>query len=260
MHGAKNFFGHLMLQWRLNIHMNTDAPIHYKDLDVMQHRAPVMLDHNALDVWEYWFGVAESRDLVETVIDITDVLEGLTADAHIVKISNRTPDALIHFVVEPSSSAVAERLYHRGARSVSWDLSGYTPGIAPIPAHVLSTPECTGLLTVGGERSAAHRGGYFWCDSKGNFPEGYPRLPGINPSRNLDSALYALSVQDLGVMRSDTRPGRAGIYSAYWKPRAISNQAILGAAQCDLPHTRRYVTEYRRRLKMLRAAIARHHP
>lgn len=249
-----------MLEGRLNIHMNTDAPIHYKDLDVMQHRAPVMLDHNALDVWEYWFGVAESRDLVETVIDITDVLEGLTADAHIVKISHRTPDALIHFVVEPGSSAVAERLYHRGGSSISWDLSGYTPGIAPIPAHVISTPECTGLLTVGGERHRAHRGGYFWCDSKGNFPEGYSRLPGISASRNLDSALYALSVQDLGVCLDSTSPSRAGIYNAYWKPRAISNQQILGAAQCDLPHTRRYITEYRRRLKMLRAAIARHHP
>ena len=240
--------------------MSTDAPVHYKDLDVMAHRAPVMLDHTALDVWEYWFGVAESRDLVETVIDITDVLTGLTADTHLVELNHRKPDALIHFVVDAASSSLAENVYHRGGNSISWDLRLYTPGIAPIPEHVISTPECSGLLTVGGAASCAHRGGYFWCDHKGNFAAGYPRLPGILGTTNLDSALYELSTQDLGVCLDSTSPSRANIYNAYWKPRAISNPHILGASHSDLPHTRRYVTEYRRRLKLLRAAIARHHP
>lgn len=234
--------------------------LHYKDLPEIAEPSVVMLDQSALDVWEYWFGVAESRGLVQSVLDITDVLETLTADTHIVEDLTRTPDAMIHFCVEPHSSHLAERLYHRGPYSISWDLADYVPGIAPIPEHVVSTPQCRGVLNIGGSAAVAHRSGLFWCSGGGTVPQGYPRLPGIQPSNNLDAQLWEFSTRDLGTVMRETQPGRGGIFTAHWRPRMISNTQILEGLHSEYPHTKRYAQEYRRRLRNLRAAIVRHEP
>lgn len=228
--------------------------IHYKDLPNLSHEgATVLIDTHAEDVYAYALGVALESGAVTNTLDITDIMRDLEANINHLW---RVPpiDVLLKCTATPDNSAVIERLYWRGPHQVAWDLRGYTPGVAPIPEHVISTPELTGLLNIGGAPEAAWRCGAFWCDHEGHTC-GYPRLPGIGSSEDITEDLWTFSTRDLGEEIERCAPGMNSIWETYWNRCAQSNHTILAETHSPYPHMRRYATEYRRRLGVLRRAI-----
>jgi hypothetical protein len=231
--------------------------IHYKDLprlDAAHAGVQVFVDTGAEDTYAYWLGRKLSEGLVAGTVDITGLLEGQSAAAELV-VDSPPIDVLLKIVVDAHTVHLAEELYHRGPHQVAWDLTAYTqPGIAPIPDHVVSTPELTGLLTIGGAGEHAWRCGAFWMDASGHTA-GYPRIPGINLG-SFTEDLWTFSTKDLGELRAATLPGRTNIWNTYWQQQCQSRSDILASAHSPYPHTRRFATEYRRRLGVLRRAVS----
>lgn len=256
----KIFFGHFVLEGLLNIRMQEythSGYIHYKDLpqlDAAHAGVQVFVDTTAEDTYAYWLERRQSEGLVAGTVDITGLLEGQSAAGAHIADSPRI-DVLLKIVVDSHTVDLSEELYHRGPHQVAWDLTAYTePGIAPIPDHVVSTPELTGLLTIGGAGELAWRCGGFWMDARGHTA-GYPRIPGINLA-SFTEDLWTFSTRDLGELLAQTLPGRTNIWNTYWQQQCQSRSDIIASTDSPYPHTRRFAMEYRRRLGVLRRAVS----
>lgn len=230
--------------------------IHYKDLpqlDPAHAGTAVFVDTSAEDTYAYWLERHESSGLAGATVDITGVLDELAASVDLV-VDSPPVDVLLTVVADEETSGLAEQLYHRGPHQVSWDLTHYTPGVAPIPEHVVSTPELTGLLRIGGAGDIAWRTGCFWMDAHGHTA-GYPRMPGFDNPVTLPEDLWCYCAQDLGTVLEAVAPGRNNIWDTHWQQACVSRADILSCTNSPYAHTRRYATEYRRRLMALRRAV-----
>lgn len=217
--------------------------IHYKDLDRICEPATVLLDHSALDVWEYWFNRAVDSGLVIDTVDITDLVG--TLPAWIWQLQDRSqPEIHLHFVADATNSSVAELLYHRGCDTVSWDLRQYTPVNMPIPEHCMSTPELSGLLTVGGQCDTAWAHAGLWCDGSGV-------IPGVDwdlgtGAESISNSLWQYCGEDFHMLLNRYHQERFDLYTAHWQ-RAFSGIPEFPQEVCvNLPHTQRFAQEHRR--------------
>lgn len=231
--------------------------IHYKDLPSVPPNSGigVWVEPAREDAYAYWLRRQINCGAVGHTMDITDILEDLSTATDLVTHRPR-PEVLLKVTVTAETSELAERLYHRGCHNCAWDLTHYEPGFAPIPDHVISTPDLLGLLNIGGEPETAWRCGAFWMDQSGDS-RGYPRFPGIGTGADISSDLWLYSEGDMGLQRQRQRVsvGMQNIFTTYWQTYCVSRQEIISQVDSEYPHTRRYAREYRRRLMNLRRVV-----
>jgi len=223
--------------------------IHYKDLPELNEPASVFVEDSVEDAiaWQ----LQNRAGLIIDTIDITGVLEQLKIDADLCERTG--PEVCVKFCADAQSSALAESVYWRGGDMIAWDLTHYEPGIAPIPEHVISTPEIVGLLTVGGAADPVRRSGNLWCDATGDSGG----WPSVALDRNhLAASIVEFSERDLGVVSKQYSPGRIATHNHYWRSACVSRDDIMSCVGSAYPHTARFADQYRRSLRYLRLRVS----